>query len=355
MSNGYNSNFRVPGIISINDLLTWHENRQLIARPLYQRYKVWNDSARSFLIDSIVRDYPLPAIFVREKIDVSTRKTEREILDGQQRISAILDFCNDKFTVKKTHNKEIGNKFFSELSDEIKEDILQYRISIEKILISDDSTIFEIFARLNSNNIPLNSQETRNAIFTGEFKTMSYELALKSRELFIRYKIFSNRLISRMADVEFVSILLIELDQGYINQTKTTIDKYYRENELSYQYGEIAYDVFLSTIFIISKIFNKIDNNRSFYFTKNYFYDLFSVIRILYRDIDFDDYAISQVAQLLTEIDYKLDNVRRLKDNIPEEDTKYYQYFEDHRTHSTNSSVKEQRVIFLLNEITSLW
>jgi hypothetical protein len=38
---------------SVNDFLEWHERKQLVLSPKFQRRSVWKDVAKSFLMDSI--------------------------------------------------------------------------------------------------------------------------------------------------------------------------------------------------------------------------------------------------------------------------------------------------------------
>mgnify|MGYP006144613589 FL=1 len=84
---------------SINDILSWKDNGELVLSPKYQRNKVWNLNAKSYLIDTILRGYPIPQIFIRQQIDISTRKTIREVIDGQQRIAAILEYFDNQFKI----------------------------------------------------------------------------------------------------------------------------------------------------------------------------------------------------------------------------------------------------------------
>lgn len=86
----------------INDLIQWYENQELNISPKYQRNPVWDNSAKSFLIDTILRNYPMPPIFISQTFNLSERKTKREVIDGQQRSRAILGFYNNEFPVLKS-------------------------------------------------------------------------------------------------------------------------------------------------------------------------------------------------------------------------------------------------------------
>lgn len=140
-----------PKIVQINDIREWHESGDLELSPKYQRNSVWNDKAKSYLIDTIIRGFPIPPIFMRQRIDVITRQTYREIIDGQQRLRAITEFINDEFKILKSHNELYGGKTFSELDEDTREDILEYEILVEIINEKDDNIIYDMFARLNTN------------------------------------------------------------------------------------------------------------------------------------------------------------------------------------------------------------
>lgn len=269
---------KAPKVIQINDIVNWYEKEELDYSPKYQRNSVWNTKAKSYLIDTIIRGLPIPPIFMRQKIDVNTRKTYREIIDGQQRIRAIIDFVNDKFVISKMHNELYGNKCFSQLDEEIKEAILEYDLFAEIINETDDAVIYDMFARLNTNNCVLNYQELRNAKFWGEFKVAAYNTAAEYREMFTENKIFSDKQFSRMADVEFISSLFDLVINGVENETARTIDKLYSTYDETFeQYAEVKFK-FDGVMQFIEKMYNYFNGNVICFTSKTYFYTLFAAI-----------------------------------------------------------------------------
>jgi hypothetical protein len=52
---------------SVLDLWNLYERDHLNLEPGFQRQSVWNERDRAKLIDSIVRNYPLPAIFLYKR------------------------------------------------------------------------------------------------------------------------------------------------------------------------------------------------------------------------------------------------------------------------------------------------
>ncbi|HEY6299592.1 MAG TPA: DUF262 domain-containing protein, partial [Candidatus Binatus sp.] len=100
---------------NVNDFLEWDRTKRLVLNAFFQRRNVWNPKAKMFLMDTIFRGKPIPKIFLRQQIDVKTKQSTREIVDGQQRVRTILSFVGDQFAVSKKMNTEYGGLRFSEL------------------------------------------------------------------------------------------------------------------------------------------------------------------------------------------------------------------------------------------------
>ena len=338
------SDTRFPTTIDINQLLSWNASNELVLKPIYQRNKVWNDSAKSYLIDSIMRNYPIPPLFMRDKLNLNERKTIREVVDGQQRISTIIDFYNNKFPIKKSQNKELGGKYFNNLSEEEQEHFLTYKIVVEKITEKDDSLVYDMFARLNSNSMPLNKQELRNAKFTGEFKVASYDMSLSYRDMFNKYGIFTASQLSRMLDVEFISIIMLEYELGIIDISATIIDKYYQANNESYPLRNEVFEFMYYILDKLNKILPLIENRKSKFFSSVYLYDLIYVLKEQKENnINFNETSIANSLNLL-DTEYENINMYEETDSIV---IKLNKYKDEHQRHSTNKNNKINRIQFL--------
>jgi uncharacterized protein with ParB-like and HNH nuclease domain len=233
-------------LFTIADFLGWQRDGTLNLSPSFQRRPVWKPQAKSYLIDTIVRDLPTPIIFLRQITDTKTLKTVREVVDGQQRIRTLLSYIDkkalpdwnesrDSFTVSRQHNKEIAGKSFAQLDDRLKKMILGYEFSTH-VLPNDtsDQQVLDIFRRMNATGTKLNKQELRNAEFFGEFIQAVYETSLKFLDIWRKWKVFSEDNIARMDEVEFVSELYILILNGITEKTPAAIDKYYRENDIHF-------------------------------------------------------------------------------------------------------------------------
>ena len=104
------------------DFEGWNDKGELTLAPKFQRRDVWSDKARSYLVDTIVRGKPIPKIYMRQETNATTRRTVREIVDGQQRLRTVLSFLKDGFKISRTHNKDCGGKLFRVPCEELKKD-----------------------------------------------------------------------------------------------------------------------------------------------------------------------------------------------------------------------------------------
>lgn len=208
------------------DLLAWHESGGLELSPKFQRRPVWNSVSRSFFIDSLLRGYPIPPIHVR--LGVTRGGTAlREVIDGQQRLRAVFDFIGGKFRLTRTLDAEWAGKKFAELSEDDANRLRMYKFHAFQYDSIPDTVVLEIFARMNTYSVGLNSQELRNGKFFGEFKNAMYELSRSHLAFWRSTKLFTENSIARMAEVEFTSELSVLLMDG-VQDKKVSLDTFYR-------------------------------------------------------------------------------------------------------------------------------
>jgi hypothetical protein len=210
---------------SINDFLQWKDRDEIILQPKFQRRDVWSDKARSYFMDTVIRGKPTHKFFIREIINPKTRRTIREVVDGQQRLKTIFSYVNDGFKISKTHNEEFGGKFYSELPEDTQRQILQYELAVDLLLDASDEDVLDVFARLNSYSRNLVGQELLNAKYFGEFKQTVYQLSLEFLKFWTSNQIINDSQILRMAEAELVSDLLIAMSDGI--KAKKAIPFYY--------------------------------------------------------------------------------------------------------------------------------
>ncbi|MFI8665270.1 DUF262 domain-containing protein [Qipengyuania sp. NPDC077410] len=216
----------------ISDFLEWHEAKTLLINKDFQRGSVWKPAAKIMLIDTILRDLPVPKIYIRSIIDRDTRKSKREIVDGQQRLRAIIDFAQDKITLS-SRTKEYAGKKFSTLSDEDKDQFLQYPLSVDQLVNADDQKVLEIFARLNSYSVKLNDPELRHAEFQGDFKWSVHELANSLHNFWVDSGLFSPATMVRMSHTSLLAEMYGVVLNGIQDGGQPKVRALYRQYDKS--------------------------------------------------------------------------------------------------------------------------
>ncbi len=142
------------------------ENRKdLLIAPDFQRRNVWKQKQRVELVESIIMGIPLPVIYLFESAD-----GKKQVVDGRQRITAIIDFLNNEFPLKVLQIlPQYNNKRFSELAPKFQGIFEDYQIFCYVIQPPTPERVkYDIFDRVNRGGTMLNSQEMRSALYQGE-------------------------------------------------------------------------------------------------------------------------------------------------------------------------------------------
>lgn len=344
---------------SINDFLEWKHNNQLELNPNFQRRSVWNDNARSYLMDTIIRGLPMPKVFIRQKINVMTRESIREVVDGQQRLRTILSYIDDGFRISKEHNPTYGGLYFSQLNqvdDAVQANILNYEISVDLLVNMPDPQVLDVFSRLNSYSVVLNEQEKINADHFGPFKLLADKLAKKHYNFWIDNKIITEKKCLRMDDVNLTADLLIAMCVGI--KEKKKIKTYYDLFEKSFGYNsEDLENRFDSIIQLIQVIFDEALDETEFR-RVHLFYSLFTALyHVRYGipginfsiDSDiFEKIKLSQIRNRLERINYIFE---RSGDEIMQLSRDEQKFLDYSRRATTDASKRQERTKYLLNLI----
>lgn len=341
---------------SINDFREWNERGELFLSPKFQRRRVWSDKAKSYLIDTVLRGLPIPPVFIRQQIDAKTRKTIREVIDGQQRLGAILDFLKDGFKVSKIHNKDYANLYFSALPPDVQNDFFQYEIATNLVLTPGDEQVLAIFARLNTYTVPLNKQELWNAKYFGLFKQIVHSLAYEFHTFWINSRILSDQKIARMGDVELTSELVIAGIDGI--QDKKIIENYYKEYDDEFSGRDKIKDNFKKCVDTIGEIYAEILPS-SYFSGIPLFYTLYCVIYDLLFGLKNTSYKreITIRPSHYPKIRAALENLEAILEESASEKTvvskDVKQFIEDYTRHTTVIQIRERRHKFLLKFVLS--
>ena len=184
-----------PDTYKVKDLVALRAGNMLDVNSEYQRGAVWGATQKKKLLDSILRGYPIPLIYLHDiKKEIAGLKKENfDIIDGQQRLNAIYEFVEGAFSlfdpVKdekaakfprfiKNQDCPWGGKGFSELPTELQDQLLDTLLSVILVETDDANEVRDLFVRLQS-GLPLNAQETRDS-WPGEFTDFVLRLGGKA-------------------------------------------------------------------------------------------------------------------------------------------------------------------------------
>lgn len=247
-------------VFTVGQFLDWQKQGTLDLSPIFQRRQVWKRPAKSQLIDSIFRGYPLPIVLLRQVQDMKKLSMKMEVVDGQQRLRTLLAYIDssclpdfeesrDTVVVQRTHNKEFSGKPFLRLPTDIKQQLLTYEISTHVFPpTTGDQLVYRIFARLNSTGLSLNEQEIRNSEYHGAFKTLVYELAFENLDYWRKWQVFSNDAISRMQEAEAVSEYILAMLNGVTSKSQKRISDIYAAYEEEFPHSESIQQRFNNTV-----------------------------------------------------------------------------------------------------------
>jgi hypothetical protein len=186
---------------------------------------VWPASAKAYLIDSIIKNKPIPILFFQRTVSPQSGRFGYSVIDGQQRLRAIFDYLDDRFSLTESEKKEpYFNKRFSGLDSTLRNGILNYDLVVSELTGYGEEDIRDLFVRMNRYVVKLSPQELRNARAKGAFKDFVERLA--KWPFWTQNRVFSDLQVRRMKATEFaaeLSILIIEGPQD----KKAAVDLYY--------------------------------------------------------------------------------------------------------------------------------
>ncbi len=209
-------------------MLSWFTDQYrmggLDLEPPYQRKSIWNNDYKVYFIDTILRNFPCPTIFLAVEIS-PTGITKYHVVDGKQRLLTVFEFVNDELAVSSGYSDPAyADKYFSQLPDEVKARFWRYKFTIEYLKDADRTDLNGCFDRLNRNVARLNAQELRHARYNGVFIT--YVTQLADDPFWHDMGISTTSRIRRMLDIEYISEIFLVVMHG-IKDGRVHLDEYY--------------------------------------------------------------------------------------------------------------------------------
>lgn len=180
-----------PKGMSILEAYNLFRKGELIVNRKYQRKLVWTVEEKQMLIDSILRDYPLPLFLFAKNVSSDSHRG-MEILDGVQRLTSIFDFIENRISINGEYfdlevfpaaNEYQKKGIFKvdskskKLSTEICSEFLNYQLAVTTFESISEERMIDVFGRINSQGRQLSSQEKRQAGVINDFSEMVREIS----------------------------------------------------------------------------------------------------------------------------------------------------------------------------------
>jgi len=220
----------------------WNSRRDEIDfDPPYQRKgNIWNEKAKAYLIDSIINEYDLPKMYLADfsfgnsKLNMKSRRYA--VIDGKQRLQAIIQFIANKFPLRQDFVfesnpiLELGGLYYTDLKQShpsVADRLDQFNLDVMSVITDDEAKINDLFIRLNSSK-PLSAPEFRNAMKGIVPKTISRIAKHKFFSACVRFS------TSRGEDKAVAAkLLLLEFRGKIVDTKKRQIDRLVDEGLLA--------------------------------------------------------------------------------------------------------------------------
>jgi len=258
--------FSYPSDTTLKGYLEQWNNGQLFI-PEFQRGYVWDQTRASKLIESFLLGLPVPPTFLYKP----AASKSFWIIDGQQRIRSVVDFQKGVFGEAKFRLKGVDPRWngrtFEDLSEEERfslETTVLRAIVIQQTHPADHTSIYQIFERLNTGGVRLNSMEVRQCVYTSKFLQVVKDLNDdKNWRNIIGVSIPDKRLKDRELVLRIISLYLnVEKYEkpmkGFLNDCAVYFKNgFNNEDQLDNKLNEICEKFLKSCSDIISQIGDK--------------------------------------------------------------------------------------------------
>jgi hypothetical protein len=104
----------------------------------WQREEVWGTEKQRRLIDTILRGWKLPKFYF---LKTSDSPEQFDVVDGQQRLSAIWEFLDGNLVLSDETASEFGGKTYATLSSDISDAFDDYEIEYDEIIGATDEAV----------------------------------------------------------------------------------------------------------------------------------------------------------------------------------------------------------------------
>lgn len=158
---------------SVYQVYHWIEEGVLTLSPEFQRNVVWDIKHKSLLIESLMLQIPIPSFYFQED-----QEGDKLVIDGLQRLTAIYFYMKGEFKLKGLqYLGEYNGCCFSDLPRKYKTRIEETQMAVNVLDSKCHELVkFDVFRRVNTGGIPLNSQEIRNIMANAKTRSLLKEM-----------------------------------------------------------------------------------------------------------------------------------------------------------------------------------
>lgn len=286
-------------------------NGELELAPPFQRNPVWTDLQKAYLIDTILHGLPIPELYMQDLGD-ETGKEKHIVVDGQQRVRAILDFTRGSYALL---GDEVTPSWrgltFEQLGVEEKREFFAYKFVVRVLPRLDEEGLRRIFTRLNRNVVALNDQELRNATYWGPFIKTIQHIA-DDDPFWAESGIFSANDHRRMLDHEYISELAIAYLHRPQNK-KERLEHYYQLYEERFEDANRLTNEFRTVTAEIRQLLPNLTATR--WRKKSDFYTLFLALAANVGQLPLPADRRAVIARRVIDLGEKVDRLLRLEEN----------------------------------------
>ena len=319
--------------------------------PPYQRRSVWNQSFKDFFIDTLLLNYPAPALFLYEEIN-QNGSAKYNVVDGKQRLSTIFDFVENRFPISDNASyNELRGRYFEELDNEVKIRFWNYSFLVEYLPSSDENISNNIFDRINRNVARLTSQELRHAKFSGIFISTVEELTDYVNDRFNNsFPRIASQSRKQMKDVELIAQILLMIEEGPRGYTSDDLDIAFAIRDSEWPEIDYVKGVFIQVVELLSEIFNLDQENIIKNSRLSNQADYYSLIGAISENIKED---------IFIPVNQYYDKLRNFIQIIEDEEARNERpeiehYYQNARVATNRTSARKDRVSILKNFINTL-
>lgn len=201
-----------PGSKKIRELINMVKEGKLIPRPEFQRRLVWTHKDKDHFLDTILRGYPFPEIYIADgDVDLESGDGTQLLVDGLQRVSTVLEYFDASPNLRL-----LTVPPYRDLHENAKRAFLLYDVAVRDLGGANRDEIVDVFRRINSTKYSLLDIEVNNAIYAGELKQFAERIA--ADPFFLENGVFNARDFKRMGDLRYALTLIITYLRGYFNR-----------------------------------------------------------------------------------------------------------------------------------------